>query len=364
MADTRQSPMPHIHAIGTAVPENDVHRIHVEWAEAQMDDPREKSLFARMAQRSGIDHRWSVLPCDQFGSTPVREGGFYDARDFPSTGRRMEIYAREAPDLAMAAVDDLARQVSLNGITHIVVASCTGFIAPGIDQIIARRLGLSPGLERTFIGFMGCYAAVSALRVANYIARSDRGARVLVVTVELCSLHLLASGDMKVLLGAMQFGDGAAAALVSAEPAGIRLEKFVSLALPDSADLIQWTIGDAGFEMVLSGEVPHRISNGLESPEVQAGLLQELTANKDPATLAWAIHPGGKSILDAVETALQLPADRLAPSRSVLARNGNMSSSTLLFVLAGMMADPDWEQGVAMAFGPGMAAETFAFSRP
>ncbi|WP_066556579.1 type III polyketide synthase [Croceicoccus bisphenolivorans] len=353
-------PVAHVHAIGTAVPGNDVHRAHLEWATSQLADRRDRSLFSRMAERSGIDHRWSVLPCDQFGSSPVDPGGFYDGGSFPSTGQRMQVYAREAPDLAMAAIADLERQVPLSGITHIVVASCTGFVAPGIDQIIAARLGLDPGVERTLIGFMGCYAAVSALRAAHYIARCDAGARVLVVTVELCSLHLVASHDMKVLLGAMQFGDGAAAALVSAKPSGVRLESFLPTTLPDSADLIQWTIGDTGFEMVLSGEVPHRIAQGLGDTTLRDRLIRGC----DPAALAWAVHPGGKSILDAVEHALDLAPDRLAPSRSVLARFGNMSSTTLLFVLAELMADPGWEKGVAMAFGPGMAAETFAFGRP
>ncbi len=340
------------------MPGNDVHRTHLEWVTAQLPDPRERGVFARMAERSGIDHRWSVLPCGEFG-TPIDPGGFYGAGAFPSTGQRMEVYVRTAPDLAMAAIADLGRKVSLKGITHIVVASCTGFVAPGIDQIIAARLGLDPGLERTFIGFMGCYAAVSALRTAHHIARSAPEARVLVVTVELCSLHLIASHVIKVLLGSTQFGDGAAAAIVSARPAGLRLDSFLSVTLPDSEDLIQWHIGDSGFEMVLSGEVPHRIALGLGD----ADLRDRLCRGVDPAELAWAVHPGGKSILDAVEQAMDLPPEKLAQSRSVLARFGNMSSATLLFVLSEMMADEAWDKGVAMAFGPGMAAETFAFSR-
>lgn len=340
------------------MPGNDVHRTHLDWVTAQLADPRERGVFARMAERSGIDHRWSVLPCGEFG-TPIDPSGFYGAGAFPSTGQRMEVYARTAPDLAMAASADLGRKVSLEGITHIVVASCTGFVAPGIDQIIAARLGLDPGLERTFIGFMGCYAAASALRTAHHIARSAPEARVLVVTVELCSLHLIASHDIKVLLGSTQFGDGAAAAIVSAQPAGLRLDSFLSVTLPDSEDLIQWHIGDSGFEMVLSGEVPHRIALGL----ADADLRDRLCRGVDPAELAWAVHPGGKSILDAVEQAMDLPPEKLAQSRSVLARFGNMSSATLLFVLSEMMGDEAWDKGVAMAFGPGMAAETFAFSR-
>lgn len=353
-------PAAYVHAIGTAVPGHDIHTPYIDWAKHQLVDVREQALFSRMAERSGIDHRWSVLLPGDGGNSPIDPGGFYAGDSFPLTGQRMQVYAREAPALALAAIEDLIRQVPLENITHLVVASCTGFVAPGIDQIIVQRLGLGPNVERTLIGFMGCYAAVSALRVAHYIARADRTARILVVTVELCSLHLIDSHDIKVLLAAMQFADGAAAALVSAQASGIRLERFLSMTLPDSEELIQWTIGDAGFEMVLSGEVPNRIAHGLDKAALYNGLL----GVGDHADLSWAIHPGGKSILDAVEAALELDSSALAASRAVLAQYGNMSSSTLMFVLAELGALSAHGKGIAMAFGPGMAAETFAFDLP
>ena len=348
----------HIHAIGTAVPGHDVHAAYVSWAESQVSSRRDRLLLSRMAARSGIDHRWSVLPQGAAGGSPIDNGGFYYGDHVPSTARRMEIYAREAPELALAAIDDLSRQVPLEGVTHLVLASCTGFVAPGIDQIIARRLGLAPDVERTLVGFMGCYAAIAALRVAHHIARSDIAARILVVTVELCSLHLVATEDLEVLLGAMQFGDGAAAALVSAQPKGVRLDRAVCATLPDSAGLIQWVIGDLGFEMTLSGEVPRRIVQALQEPAFRTALLD----GQDPEGLEWAVHPGGRSILDAVESGLGLDPAALAVPRMVLARFGNMSSSTLLFVLAELMARPGRERGVAMAFGPGLAVEGFRFS--
>lgn len=352
-------PAAHIHAIATAVPGHDIHQAFIGWAHERLADRHQQLLFARLAGRAGIDHRWSVLPRTEGGGSPVQPGGFYHGGTLPSTAQRMAIYAQKAPELALAAIDALGRQTPIDGITHLVVASCTGFIAPGIDQIIATRLGLDPSIERTLVGFMGCYAAVAALRVAHHIARSDPQARVLVVTVELSSLHLTAVNDMESILAALQFSDGAAAALVSARPAGLRLDRFFSATLPDSAGLIQWAIGDAGFEMTLSGQVPQRIAHALQEPGLRAALLD----GSDAAELEWAVHPGGRSILDAVESGLGLGPSALALSRSVLARFGNMSSSTLLFVLADLMTQPGRERGAAMAFGPGIAVEGFQFGR-
>lgn len=348
----------HIHAIGTAVPEHDIHQVFIDWASGRLEG-REKALFLRMAGRSGIEHRFTVLPRPPQGGTPIDPGGFYGGESMPPTSHRMAIYAREAPELALAAVADLSKRTSIDGITHLVVASCTGFVAPGIDQIIARRLGLDGGVERTLVGFMGCYAAVAALRVAHHIARSDEDARVLVVTIELCSLHMQETAEIGSLLAQLQFADGAAAALVSARPGGIAIDRFFAATLPDSDELIQWTIGDEGFVMHLSGEVPSRIAHALESPEMRRAILGNRAAEDMPS---WAVHAGGRSILDAVEHGLGLGNAALAASRDTLRRFGNMSSSTLMFVLAGLMAGPAPVDGIAVAFGPGLAAEGFAIA--
>ena len=350
-------PIAHIHAVGTAVPSNDIHEQFVAWATPRLADPREQALFRRMAARSGIEHRWSVLPRAPGGGSPVEPGGFYSGNRLPPTSRRMEFYADAAPALALEAIEALRCKTSLDGITHLVVASCTGFMAPGVDQVIAERLGLDPGIERTLVGFMGCYAAVAALRVAHHIARSDPEARVLVVTVELSTLHLVDARAIEPLLAMLQFADGAAAAVVSAEPASLAIDRFFATTLADSRDLIRWTIGDEGFEMHLSGEVPGRIGDALREPEARTRILGE----HEPEEMNWAVHAGGRSILDAVEHGLELPADALAASRSILARYGNMSSATLMFVLADLMAQPSQPDGVALAFGPGLAAEGFRF---
>jgi alpha-pyrone synthase len=336
-----------------------VHGAFIDWAEPRIADPRSRALFRRMAERSGIGQRWSVLPPTPEGGSPVAPGGFYHP-DLPTTGARMAVYAEAAPELALAAIADLEAKVSLGGITHLVVASCTGFVAPGIDQIIAARLGLPGSVERTLVGFMGCYAAVSSLRLAHHIVRSEAQARVLVVTVEISSLHLQDETEIEPLLAMLQFGDGAAAALVTAEAKGFALSDLFAVTLDDSAALIRWTIGDQGFAMHLSGEVPGRIAEALRDEAVREAMLAGRSLGEIDS---WAVHAGGRSVLDAVEAGLGLPADTLAESRAVLARYGNMSSSTLPFVLAAMIDAPERRQGIALAFGPGLAAEGFHFER-
>lgn len=340
-----------ITGIATAVPDLDFEKDYRRWALGRLGESREAKLYERMAARSGIEHRWSVL-----GEEDARldEGrGFYGS-GAPSTAARMVIYAQAAPELALKAIAGLP---DLGKPTHLVVASCTGFVAPGIDQIIARRLGLGGDVERVLIGFMGCYAAVTALRTARHIARSQPEARVLVVTVELSTLHHQEEMDLEPLLMGAQFGDGAAAAIVTGEGPGLAIGEGISAALDDSEEMITWRIGDTGFHMRLSGEVPGRIAGALADPAIRA----RITSGVEPSQIeGWAVHAGGRSILDAVEKGLRLPPMALDDSREVLRTCGNMSSSTLMFALKRLMRrEPP--SGVALAFGPGLAMEGFRF---
>ena len=348
----------YLNAIGTAVPGHDIHQAFIGWARAQISDDRQRALFDRMAKRAAIGHRWSVLPPTASGGSPVDSGGFYDVPGVPGTGARMARYAQEAPRLGIAAIEQLASQTDIGGITHFVVASCTGFVAPGIDQIIARQLAFAPSVERLLIGFMGCYAAVAAIRTARHIVRSDPDARVLVLCVELSTLHLQQASTIEPLLAMLQFGDGAAAALVTGTPGGFALGQPFATTLPDSEALIRWDITDSGFAMHLSGEVPGRIAAGL----ADADFARAATGGRAPDDIdGWAVHAGGRSILDAVENALGINPERLLASRRVLADYGNMSSATLMFALAKLIDGPPINDGVALAFGPGLAAEGFGF---
>lgn len=352
----------YLNAVSTAAAPHDIHQGYLSHVTGRMDR-RDAGVFRRMARRSGIERRYSVLPLSQRPCGAADADGFFRPGAFPSTSTRMARYETEAPELAMAAIGGLA--FDPGSVTHLVAASCTGFMAPGLDQRIVALAGLNPDVERTLVGFMGCYAAVTALRLAHHIVRSEPDARVLVVTVELCSLHFQDTVDLERNLSCMLFGDGAAAALVSAAASGAALHDFRSAALEGSADLITWRIGDQGFDMRLSGEVPQRI---------EAAMRAELARNDDGGMLRgdrpqdielWAVHGGGRSILDAVESGLGLGPHAMDVSRGVLRDFGNMSSATLMFVLARILAGEggDGARGVGFAFGPGLAAETFRFTR-
>lgn len=348
-----------LNRVSTAVPPNDVHGTFVDFATGLLKDDRSGPVFERLVHRSQIDHRWSVLaPAGVDRQDTVDAGGVYRRGAFPSTADRMRLFERFAPDLAVEAVAGLGLGAQARDVTHVIAVSCTGLSAPGIDLQLVERCGLDPSVERTVVGFMGCYAAINALKLARHIVRSEPGSRVLIVCVELCTLHLQETSDLEQVLSFLVFGDGCAAALVSDDPCGLSLDRFHAALLPEAAGQITWAVRDQGFDMFLSGQVPASVGTAL-----RRGSDRIL----DGAAIAdidlWAVHPGGRSVLDAVQAALGLEAAALADSREVLRRFGNMSSATILFVLSRILdrARPG-EHGCAMAFGPGLTAETLLFT--
>ena len=349
----------HINRIATATPKNDVHQAFITFARDTLEDPRAIKIFDRMADRSGVTHRYSTLvPAIEHGPA-LDTHGFYRRGAFPGTGARMRAYERHATALAVEAVERLAP----GPVTHLIVASCTGFTAPGLDQRIIDALDLGGSLQRTLVGFMGCYAAVPALRLADQAVRADPTARVLVVALELCTLHLQETQDLETVLSFLIFGDGAAALLVTADPHGLSLDGFHAKTIPGTQDLITWRIGDQGFDMHLSGKVPSAIAGALRA-EADRNDHDGIMAGQDPEGIAlWAVHAGGRTVLDAVEQGLRLPGDALAHSRAVLNDVGNVSSATLGFVLERMLTGDVTGPGMAIAFGPGLCAETFRFTR-
>lgn len=353
----------HINRIGTALPSLDIHAMFVAFMRNSLRNAKFDRVFERMVERSGIFHRYSVLPEQQLSTEPTGRDCFYAPGRFPGTARRMRAYEQFAPELAMRAIAALDLQGEEQKITHLVVASCTGFCAPGLDQILARRLGLRPDLQRSLVGFMGCSAAVPALRIARDAVLADARARVLVVNLELCSLHLQNTGDLEQALLFLLFGDGGTAALVTAEPRGIALHDFRACLIPDSAAMITWHIGNDGFDMTLSGQVPGKIAQTLRAELARGDEGGLLRGEGTQAVDLWAVHGGGRSILDAVETGFALDQAALTESRAVLAECGNMSSATVMFVLKRMLDKAEkGRRGLAMAFGPGVTAETFRFS--
>jgi alpha-pyrone synthase len=349
----------YINRIASAVPDDDVHDAFVAFADQMLEDPRVQPVFRRMAARSGIKRRFSVLSPNAANTEfTVNAHEFYTRGSFPDTAKRMEIFERFAPRLAQRTLDKLRlTETERKGITHILVTSCTGLYAPGLDFDILDHLGLDTSVERTMIGFMGCYAAINGLKQARHIVRSEPAAKVLLVNLELCTLHLQETQELEQVLSFLVFGDGCAASLISAEPVGFAMDSFRSVLIPETRGLITWRIRGVGFDMLLSGKVPGEIGKALA---ISGG---DVLGKYKPEEIAlWGVHPGGKSVLDAVERGLGLGEDALAASREVLHCFGNMSSATVMFVLEKLMQQAkSGEKGCAMSFGPGLTAETMLF---
>ena len=320
---------------------------------------RQRSLEA-MYQQTRIRTRGSVLL-----ETPDAAGAvqrFFPAAigsddAGPTTAARMERYAKDAGGLAVAAARGA---LGLSGIdagrvTHLVTCSCTGFANPGVDLQIVADVGLPATVARTHIGFMGCHGAFNSLRVAGAFAADPRSV-VVVVAVELCSLHFQYGQRGDVVVANAIFADGAAALVATGGEAdgGWQVRRQWSSILPDSRDDMGWAIGDHGFRMTLSPRVAGVLEGGIRAL-VEGALATEGLGIADVG--AWAVHPGGPRILDAIGVALDLPPDALLASQAVLADHGNMSSATILFILRDLLAHTTAPRCFAMAFGPGLTAE-------
>lgn len=282
----------------------------------------------------------------------------------PTTGQRMQHYVENAGPLALRAARQALDQSGLaaDEITHLITVSCTGFNAPGVDYSLIAGLGLPPTTQRTNIGFMGCHAALNGLRVARAFTGAEPDARVLLCAVELCVLHFHYRWEPQKIVANAIFADGAAA-VVGAPPADAPAGAWQAVAagsclLPDSKSAMSWTIGDHGFEMTLSKQVPTLIAKHLR-PWMEKWLGRNGLKIGDVAS--WAIHPGGPRILDAAEESLGLPRDASWAAREVFAAHGNMSSPTVLFILDRLRARGAPLPCVAMGFGPGLAVEAVLF---
>ena len=328
---------------------------------------------------SGIDRRYTVIDELTMEGPPPAEPEFFDRASGalldPGTRLRNDRYETHASRLyvqAGRAALDAVEGLEAADVTHVVTVSCTGFYAPGPDFVLARDLGLRAGVQRYHLGFMGCYASVPALRLARQLCEADAEAVVLVVSVELCTLHLRTSNDPDTIVATSLFGDGAGAALVTARPPAdgeraLQLDAFATRTTPQGESAMAWRIGDHGFEMVLSNAVPSIIGEHVTGaiaplleaePELGAALAEGRASG---AIEHWAIHPGGRSILDRVESTLGLAEAQLAPARETLRDYGNMSSATVLFVLDRILRDAGTAAGdrvAAMAFGPGLTVES------
>ena len=323
------------------------------------EDPRQQRLMRIMFRKSGVSNRHTVIPW-QTGYTWKQGPESAPSGRGPSTGQRMQIYADQAASLARRASGDALEDAGLDAreMTHLITVSCTGFDAPGVDIDLIQTLGLPPTTERIHVGYMGCHAAINGLRAARGLAASDSDARILLCAVELCSLHYRLTWEAEGMVGNALFADGAAAVVCAASesrgPALWKLCSTGSCLIPDSQDEMSWKIGDHGFEMRLTGQVPVLIEEHLE-PWMSAWL--DGRGHSIGSVGTWAVHPGGPRILDAVEAAIRLPKDACMVSREVLDQFGNMSSPTVLFILDRLRRSDPALPIVMLGFGPGLMAE-------
>lgn len=352
-----------INHIATALPPNltDQSRI-ADFMVSHLDlDRREEKKLRVLYRASGIQQRYSVLR--DFGENLNGQSFFKEDVEFPSAKPRMLIYQHHAINLAMEACEKVLNGSSIRReeITHLISVSCTGMYAPGLDIELVDKLDLHTSTQRTSINFMGCYAAFNAMKVAQNITKANPESKVLIVCIELCSIHLQEKTDDENLLANAIFGDGAAAMIVSSKPTNHSLEmkNFYSDLALEARNEMGWYIGDHGFEMRLSSKVPDVIKDGIE--ELTNRLLDKIQLKISDIDF-FAIHPGGKRILDVIEEKLHITKLQNSAAHEILRSHGNMSSPTVLFVIKSILDDltseDDQKYLLSFAFGPGLTLES------
>ena len=328
------------------------------YASSEEDKRKLKFLY----QKSGIDQRYSVI---SDYSRPIQEWKFYPQTEglepFPSLEQRMNIYNKKAPLLSIDAIRNCLHDViQPKEITHLITVSCTGMSAPGLDLQVMELMELNKNIFRTSINFMGCYAAIHALKIADAFCTVDKNAKVMIVCTELCTLHFQREGTMDNIASSLLFGDGSSAALVTSNEnklKGLTVDQFSSEVIPKGKRDMAWELSSSGFLMTLSGYVPDLIQEDFRG-------VVDTVIEKEDLSLGdithWCIHPGGKRILEAIHKSLDFKNGELSSSYNVLKNHGNISSATILFVLKEMM-DKKEKIGklFGAAFGPGLTVETF-----
>ena len=355
-------------SIATALPEykhdqNDI--LHFMQNVYAMNET-EKRTLRFLYHKSAISYRYSVIP-DY--SLNANDWQFYPATEnldpFPGIDLRMKWYAKNAGKLSINAVEKcISDKINKNEITHLITVSCTGMSAPGLDLEIMEAMDLPPTIFRTSVNFMGCYAAIHAMKLADSFCKSDKNTKVLIVCTELCTLHFQKENSIDNIASSLLFGDGSAAILVVNDEydlSGIKMKNFYSEVALKGKKEMSWEISSSGFLMTLSGYVPDLIEQDF------AGLLKNALqhAGKEESDIThWCIHPGGKRILDVIEKSTSITEEDMKYSLDVLHDYGNMSSPTILFVLKEIMDSLENNKmpGVNIfgaAFGPGLTMETF-----
>lgn len=359
--------MSKIISIGTAVPQHRTRQTAIlEFMHAAYGNETASRKLNVLFGHSGIEERYSVIP--DFDKTRNSHVFFNGSPTKANVENRLSVFKERAVPLAIEAIHEsykkLGTTITEFGVTHLITVTCTGLSAPGIDAEIIEQLDLPKDIYRTSVNFLGCNAAFHALKIADMICKTDLEAKVLVVCVELCTLHFQPKNDHDNLLSNTIFGDGAAAVIVTSDVSakehgrkGLSIKGFYSMLLNEGKDLMGWNITPVNFEMILDAKIPEFIGSELDSIIEKATIKYKI--NREAIT-RWAIHPGGKKIVDTIRKRLSLSEEELSPSYKVLSEYGNMSSPTILFVLNELLeqklnAD---ESIFSIGFGPGLSIET------
>jgi len=353
-------------SISTALPEyknkqSDIADFMIELLECTA---QKGNKLRALYSTSGIDTRYSVLPDFSLASSKRK---FFSQGAIPSLEHRMELYKSNALKLSVEAINRCIKgRTKYSEITHLITVSCTGFYAPGLDIDIIQSLKLDENISRTSINFMGCYAAIHALKQADAICKGNKNAVVLIVCVEICSIHFQKKDDIDNITANLLFADGAGAALIVGDEYafkkkmhGFRIQNFHSHVELNGKNDMVWQLSSTGFLMTLSKYVPQLIERGIQDLFDKA--ITKLNIKRNKIT-KWAIHPGGKKILSVIQKELKLTDTDVESSRKVLKNYGNMSSSTVLFVLKDILHNKintnSSETIFCVAFGPGLTMES------
>jgi alkylresorcinol/alkylpyrone synthase len=304
--------------------------------------PRLADVFAN----AGIERRYSVRPLDWF----------MEPRDWRA---RTEAYLDGAGALFVRAAERALAQAGLGArdVDIIVTVSSTGIATPSLEARVGGAFGFRSSASRVPVFGLGCAGGVSGLSLAARLARSEPGAVVLVVVVELCTLAFRADRQTKAdVISSALFGDGAAAVVLRAEPqpAPLSLIAAAEHTWPGTLDIMGWSVDPVGFGVVLSRSLPRFVERRLAAPVRRFMKCAGLDAPR------LVCHPGGAKVLEAVETALDLQKATLRDEREVLRNYGNMSAPTVLFVLERVINEGLRGEAVLCALGPGFTASFVA----
>ena len=330
-------------SLATAVPPHVVEQAEAK-ARAREAFGGNKALFDRLSgvfDNAGIARRHIVAPQDWY----MHGHGWHD---------RNAVYLEAAERLFVEAASAAIEKAGLtpDQIDGVVSVSTTGIATPSLEARAFSKVGFRPDVRRVPVFGLGCAGGVNGLSLASRLASADPGSLWLLVTVETCSISIrLDSDDPAAIVAAALFGDGAAAAVVTSGLHSLaRITGSTEKLWPDTLRIMGWDVDDPGLSVVFDRAIPPFIEENLaEAVDEMCGKLGIAREEID----RFCCHPGGVKVIDAIESALELPQGELNLEREVLHDYGNMSAPTVLFVLERLLERGLPDKVMITAFGPG-----------